>query len=520
MDTIYSIADSSDLPDHVEIRGQLRVLPRTKIGYLPQSVQIAFTGSVEEYLDSCSGEVSRVFNHYNELTELMSAQSPNEKTLDEYGEVMNRMNDLDAWDLPRQKTMILEGLGLSSEFLGRDMKEVSGGEATKVALAGVLVSLPNLILMDEPSNNLDPKSLFFLEEWIKSSTASLLVVSHDRQFLDSVIDEIIEIDEATKGVIKFGGNYTFYAGKKQEMFEAQVRQFEDQTRKRKQLEEDAERLRREAQKFETTSKDAFYRAKGASLAKRASNQLDRIERDLRSIPEPIPPRKPRITVFPTEAGQELLLGASNISFTFPELERRVLESVNFDVHGSDRVGIIGPNGVGKTTFLRILLGEIEPNNGSVSLGRQTRVSYLPQTSFLNNPKQSVIEFLRQKVSIREDQARTLLGRVLFTDPSSMSVGNFSFGELRRIELIGIFASQPNLIILDEPTNHLDVYTIEMLEEALRNYKGAVVTVSHDQRFLVNMGVNKLAILDGTGEVRIQKVNFPSELADIFQETFK
>lgn len=520
LDMIFSLATANTLPDVVGVQGSLVVLPGTKVGYLPQSIQITFAGSVSEYLDFCSGEVSRVFNRYGELTELLNGEQPDKELLDEYGEILEKMTDLDAWDLPRQKTIILEGLGLSDEFLERDIKEVSGGEATKVALAGILVSSPNLILMDEPSNNLDPKSLFFLEEWIKNSTASLLVVSHDRQFLDNVINEVLEIDEGTKGIIRFGGNYSFYAARKKEMFNAQVRQFEEQSKKRRQLEVDAERLRKQAKEFESTSTDSFYRAKGAGLARRAKTQLARIERDLSSVPEPVLPRKPSITVFDAGTGQELLVSASDTSFVFPETDRKIVDSVTLQIYGRDRVGIIGPNGAGKTTLLKLLLGEIEPTSGTVSIGRHTRIAYLSQAAFLNDPKQSVVEFLRHRVPMHEDDARTILGRVLFADPSHMSIGNFSFGELKRISLVGVFASRPNLIALDEPTNHLDVYTIEMLEEALRGYNGGVVVVSHDERFLVNAGINRMVVMDGRGNLAVKNVRSAVELDEIFKETFK
>lgn len=300
LETINAVARSRELPEKVELKGSLVVPKRTKIGYLPQSVQVSFPGTVQNYLDFCADEVSVVFNRYHEL-ERELAQGTENKVINEFGEVLEKMTDLNAWDFPERRSLILEGLGLSDEYLERDMREVSGGELTKVALAGILLSSPNLILLDEPTNNLDPKSLVFLENWIKTDTSSLLLVSHDREFLDRVIDEILEIDEATHRVLLFGGNYSFYFQKKKEIFDAQVRHFEEQQRRRRQLEEDVDRLRREARRFESISTNSFYRAKGARLARRAKVQLKRIERELTQIPEPKPPKKPTITVFETEA---------------------------------------------------------------------------------------------------------------------------------------------------------------------------------------------------------------------------
>lgn len=516
-ETIVSFWQTGCAPEGVEIAGSLKILPRTKIGYLPQNMQVDFIGTVEQYLDACATDVSRTFNRYNELTEKMSTQNPTDQEIQEYGDLLDMMNDLDIWDFPRRRMMILEGLGLSGEYLCRDMFQVSGGEATKVALAGILLSSPNLILLDEPTNNLDPHSFFFLEQWVRSSTSSLFVISHDREFLDHTIEEIIEIDEFTKHTNLFGGNYSFYAQKKQEMFEAQIRHYEEQQRKRKQLEEEAARLKSEARKFENISKDAFYRAKGASLAKRASVQLDRIERELMKIPEPIPPQKPQLTVFESEPVGEVILDAKGIAFAYNS--QTILKEVSFVIRDGERVGIIGPNGSGKTTLLRILLNELEPKTGVVWKHKNVKIGYLPQTIILKNPKEDVIAFTQNSVALPYDEARTLLGKVLFTDPALLRVGNFSVGELKRISLVGLFAIHPNLLLLDEPTNHLDVYTIEMLEEALDQYRGGIVVVSHDRRFLEKIGLNRLMAVRGDGSVQLKPVESAFQVEESFREVF-
>lgn len=519
LEAIHSIWRTGQPPEAVELDGSLSVSPETSIGYLPQSVQISFSGTVGEYLDSCAEGVSWVFNRYHELMEIINEQGDGEGHMDEYGELLEKMTELNAWDFPSQKASILQGLGLSEDYLRRDIKEVSGGEATKVALAGILLSSPNLILLDEPTNNLDPRSLLFLEKWISAFPFSLLLVSHDRDFLDKTIDEILEIDEATRQVLLFGGNYSFYAAKKEEMFQAQLRQFEEQQRKRKKLEEEAERLRKEALRFDTISKSAFYRAKGAGIARRASVQLQRVERELTKIPEPQPPKRPKITVFEAEDSKKgSLIEVKNIHFAYPGEKISVLRDIVFSVRAKERVGVIGPNGVGKSTLLKILIGDLSPKTGSVAREKHLRIGYLPQTLVLDEQKENVLEFFRKRMPMREEEAKILLGKVLFADPSFMRVGDFSFGELRRVEFVALFASKPDIIILDEPTNHLDVYTIEMLEEALKTYEGAVLAASHDQRFLKNIKISKIFVLKD-GYIREEIVGSPQKVEEIFENTF-
>lgn len=516
-ETVYRLFQKKELPEGVEIEGSLNVVEGTTIGYLPQSVQIDFSGTVQEYLDSCAEKVARVFNRYNEITEVLK-ENHEPSLLEEYGELLDQMNLFNAWDFPDRRRLVLEGFGLSDHYLTRDIKEVSGGEATKVALAGILLASPNLILLDEPTNNLDVRSLLFLEKWTEEFPFSLLLVSHDRDFLDKVVDEILEIDEATKKIILFGGNYSFYAKKKKELFEAQLRHYEEQQRKRKQLEEEADRLRKEAKRFESRSTDSFYRSKGAAIAKRGRVQLQRVGRELTKIPEPQPPKKPQITVFEVENGSGgTLLQIKNLEFSYIGKDR-VLSDISFSIKSGERVGIIGPNGVGKSTFLKLLTGDLQPEHGFVTQNQEARVGYLPQTLHVNDFKQSPVDFLRERVPMREEEARTILGKVLFADPSLMRIGDFSFGELRRVELVALFASKPNLIILDEPTNHLDIYTIEMFEEALKSFKGAILAVSHDQRFLENLSVSRLLIFKN-GKVEEKRPEGAEKIGKVFESIF-
>ncbi len=514
LDLISTVADGNPPPDHLDVKGDI-VLSQASVGYLNQDIQVTFDGSVKQYLDSCSDQVAKAIEVYEQLTARMAAGETNDQLMDDYGKALEDMAKYDAWDFARKREIILEGLGLTADYLDRDMTEISGGEATKVSLAGILVSSPNLILLDEPTNNLDPQSVKFLEDWVKQTNTSLLLVSHDREFLDETVTQILEIDEATKKLIKFGGNYTFYRQKKQEMFEAQMRLYDEQMKKRKQLEDSVKQLKQEAQRFEGISNDSFYRAKGGALAKRAKSQLVRIERELSDIPEPVLPKKPSFEVKVPQIKSGVLLSAKDVSFGYPNSAPAIFTDIDLTIHGGERLGIVGANGAGKSTLLKLITGTLSPKEGKVDFVTGLKIGYLSQTAEKLKMDQNIIDYIRRKAVVSVEDAYKALSRMLLDDSAHKTVGDFSFGELRRIELVALFVSNPDLLVLDEPTNHLDIYTIETLEDALKRYSGAVITVTHDEMFLKDLGVNYIVIVGKGGQVQRQKVNSPQEVEKFF-----
>ena len=509
LEVILALSKRNNLPDGVTIEGEIEVFPQTRIGYFPQEIRLNFQGTVGEYLDLCADEVAATYKQWVDLTEkLKNNHSP--QILEEYGEVMEKMDISDGWNYLEKKEMILGNLGLTGDFLERKIEEISGGQANRVALAGVLISSPNLLLLDEPTNNLDAEALEFLKKFIQEGKFSLLLISHDRQFLDETIDEILEIDEESLTVSYFGGNYSFYAAEKKRLFNRQLAAYEEQKRKREQLKKTAKALKQKAAKFERFSQNAFYKAKGAKLAKQAKIQLKRVQEELNSIPEPKPPKKPAF--FVEENGKKgLLAKVSNISFAYPG-QKNLFSNFSFSLLGSERVAIIGPNGIGKTTFLRLILGEVKPTKGETTITKN--VGYLPQAPSEVDKDENVIDYFRKQVAVSEDEAKKILGQVLFSDVSYKKIGDFSSGEIRRIQIAILFAKRPDLIILDEPTNHLDIYTIEMLEEALKRFKGGILVVSHDEWFLRNIGINRFLIFGKNGE--ILNITTPEEIFNLIK----
>jgi ATPase subunit of ABC transporter with duplicated ATPase domains len=451
------------------------------VALLPQDAQVAFAGTVAAYLDSRSGALSRAWRAHEVWTAELAGARTDATALARYGEALEEMNRLGAWDYPQRRERVLEGLGLAADVVEREVGSLSGGEATRVALAGVLLAPANLVLLDEPSNNLDLESGRFLADWIRGSTASLLLVSHDRELLDAVIEEILEIDEESRRILLFGGNYSFYAERKRELFAAQLKRFEEQQQRRRQLEVSAERLAGRARRLESTSQNDFYRGKAARLARGASAQRARLERELGALAEPAPPALARFGVVPPALASGTLLRLQAVGFAYGTLT--VLRSVSLSVRAGARVAVAGQNGSGKSTLLRLLAGELSPLEGSRTAAPGVRLGYLPQLSSALPSSRSVLDFELERSSRSAPELRAVLGKVLFGDPGRIRLQDLSRGELRRVELARLFADGPDVLLLDEPTNHLDLRTIDMLERALDEYTGAVVACSHDARFL-------------------------------------
>lgn len=266
--TIYALYKKLPLSHEITIGGSLEISPEVRIGYLPQDVQLDYEGTVNEYLDSCAQEITQVLKQFERLSHLAETNH-SEIILSDLGKVMEQIEMLDSWNHQRRKQEIVEGLGLSGSYLKRNIRDISGGEATKVALAGVLLSNPNLVLLDEPTNNLDIQSLFFLEKWIKEQQSmGFIIIAHDRIFLDNTIHTVLEIDEESLKIMTFGGNYSFYSQEKQKIFEACLRKYEEAVKRKKRSEREIQRLKSAAQSFETTSPEAFFRRKGAKLQKK------------------------------------------------------------------------------------------------------------------------------------------------------------------------------------------------------------------------------------------------------------
>ncbi len=479
--TIQAVHDTGRPPGHVEMRGSLALAPGTVLASPPQSPQLVCTGTARAYLDARAGEVSRAWNRCEELTAALAGGRQDDLLLAEYGEVLEAMQRLDGWSYPQRLAELTAGLGLAAELLERPISELSGGQATRLALAGVLLGPAGIVLLDEPSNNLDLPSLGFLARWIRESPAGLLLVSHDRELIDSTVEEVLEIEEHTARLRTYGGGYSFYAERRAEEREALLRRYADQEQRRARLEASARGVATRAQRLQGTSQNDFYRGKAARVARQAKAQQTRIRRETNRLAEPEPPARPRLTVEPPGGPRGLLLRATELGFAYAGTA--VLDRVSVTVRTGDRLALLGRNGSGKSTLLRLLAGELAPGSGRVEPTPGVRIGHLAQEPAVPDRRASLLDFAARRFPLPGEQLRAILGKVLFADPASVHAGDVSLGELRRVECAALFAYGPDLALLDEPTNHLDLLSIEMLEAALAGYPGALVVVTHDRRFL-------------------------------------
>lgn len=483
LETIYSKSKGLPLHDSIDFEGNFELGKDCSIGYLEQDVRLEFNGTVKEYIDNQVGERAKIYRKYEYLSENILK---NKKYEEEFTRILSLMEDYALWNYPLEIETVLSGLNIQSNILDRNVKSLSGGEATKIALGSLLISKPDLILLDEPTNSLDLNNIKFLEDWFKKTKTSLIVVSHDREFLDNVIDTIWEIDEESRKILRYGGNYSFYESEKTKQFEGKVRDFEEQEKTKKRLQIDIQRLNSLSAKFEGISSNDFYRAKGAKIAKSAKVREKRIKRELEEIGKPEKPKLPQFILRETEELKGTLLNIQNLTFGYDD--KMIIKNLSLKIDGGEKVSISGPNGIGKSTLLKIIIGDI-PSRG-INRREDLKIGYIPQSIIPNNPDQDILSYMREHTVMSEDNLVDTLGKVLFTNPIHLNVKDFSIGELKRIQLAMMFASAPNLLLLDEPTNHLDIFTLNMLERTLKQYKHTVVVVSHDREFLKRIGVKR------------------------------
>ena len=453
---IYKIWRTQPIDNEISFTGKVFVNSQIVFGFLPQEIKFDFQGKVKDYFDVIT------------------------KT---------NFNIENSWEDEKRRNKIFKKLNLSSEILNKDINNISGGEATRIGLAGVFLSQANFWLLDEPTNNLDFEGIDLLVEEIEKFKGNILIVTHDRRVLDK-LQRLIEIDEETKTIRSWGGNYGFYKKKKEEEYEARLRKYEAQEEKKSKLLLEIKRLKEEAKKHEDVGS-----TKGVKLAKRAKAIETRVQRELETLTEPKPPSKPKFFVGNLSIKEGNLIDVKNLNFSINNKE--ILNNINLKINFKDRILIKGPNGSGKSTLIKLIIKEIEPESGEIIINPNIKIGYLPQTPQIENPEIKVKEFLIKNYNLSEDNVKRILNEMKISETINLKLKELSLGEIRRIQLAAILFLAPNVLILDEPTNHLDVYTIEELTDALRYYLkqgGTILFSSHDEYFINDIQPNKTLTL--------------------------
>ena len=467
--------------------GEVIIARGKTIGYLAQHQSLSSGNSIYNELL----EVKKDIILLEEKLRLMECDMKSkegadlEHMLDSYTRLSHEFEQKDGYAYKSEVIGVLKGLGFSEEDFSKKVDSLSGGQKTRVSLGKLLLSKPDIILLDEPTNHLDMESISWLETFLLNYNGSVVIVAHDRYFLNKVVTKIIEIDNSKVSV--FSGNYSDYAQKKEMLRNAQLKQYLNQQQEIKHQEEVIAKLR------------AFNREKSIKRAESREKMLNKIER----IEKPVTHESQiHISLEPQIISGNDVLKVEHLSKSFGSLH--LFSDLSFEIKRGEKVAIIGNNGTGKTTILKIINKLLTPDTGSITLGSKVKIGYYDQEHHVLHMEKTLFEEISDTYpNLTNTQIRNVLAAFLFTgDDVFKKIRDLSGGERGRVSLAKLMLSESNLLILDEPTNHLDIVSKEILENAINQYTGTVLYVSHDRYF-----INKTAtrILDLTNHVLVNYI---------------
>ncbi|MBL9173721.1 MAG: ABC-F family ATP-binding cassette domain-containing protein [Verrucomicrobiales bacterium] len=466
--TLFSLILKRDVPD----AGTIERDEWTTVGFLPQEAEAVGDETVLDVATGRHGELPRLERRLHEL------EAAGDVSCAEYLEAHAKHDALNDPEAEARAKKMLRGLGYREGDFLRPAKEMSGGWIMRAHLARLLVMEPDLLLLDEPTNHLDLLSLLWLQRYLKNYPGALLMISHDRGFMDEIVGQVHEISE--RKVIAYTGNYTAFLEQREANYERQLAAYKNQQKEIQALQEFVDRFR------SVTSK-----------ASQAMSKLKQIER-MELIEKPLPPRKPfRFQIPPPPRGGQRAITLTGIHMAYGT--HPVYAGLDLTIERGERTVLVGPNGAGKSTLLKILAGVVEFQQGERVPGHNAKIGYFSQhrTATLN-PNHTVLEEVMSSApALREDEARAVLGSFLFRKeeiykPTSVLSG----GEKSRLNLIKFLVDPPNLLLMDEPTTHLDIHSVESLTLALERYEGTLVFISHDVHFIRKLATKVLHVSGG------------------------
>ncbi|MCK4623960.1 MAG: ABC-F family ATP-binding cassette domain-containing protein, partial [Phycisphaerae bacterium] len=436
-----------------------------RIGYLPQDPPAGQDKTIHDAMLDVFSDLRRMEQQLHDLAGKMEHGDTGQADLmKQYDGIQSKFEALGGHDYHRRIEQVLTGLAFGPEMWDRTLSALSGGERTRAYMAGLLLREPDLLMLDEPTNHLDLDSVEWLESWLGSFRGALIVVSHDRYFLDSVTTETWEI--AFGNLETFRGSYSKYLPQRDERYTERMRQWEAQ------------------QEYIAKTEDYIARNISGQRGKEARGRRTRLERFMRdeAIARPQEHRTINVSLQAGRRTGDLVFRASDLSVGY---DAPLLEIETLDVNRGQRIAILGANGIGKTALLRTLMSEIKPLAGSVRGGSNVKIGYLPQTHERLDPNDTALKaVMSAEPGCTPEKARSALGRVLLgQDESLKRIDELSGGQRSRVVLARLMVQNPNVLMLDEPTNHLDIPSTEIMQDVLQNFDGTVVFVSHD-RYLV------------------------------------
>lgn len=445
------------------------------LGYLAQQQNLGSDNTIYDELLSVKQYILDMEKELRSIEKRMNTADGDEleNLMKKYSDLNHRFEMENGYAYKSEITGVLKGLGFSEEDFTLNVNTLSGGQKTRVALGRLLLAKPAIILLDEPTNHLDMESIRWLENYLLNYNGAVLIVAHDRYFLDKIVSKIIELDNGVATV--FSGNYTDYAAKKAILRNMKLKEYLNQQREIKHQEDVITKLKQ------------FNREKSIKRAESREKMLDKIE--IVDKPQELND-KMNIKLEPNVVSGNDVLTISGLSKSFDDIT--LFDNINIEIKRGERVALIGNNGTGKTTILKLINGIIEPDSGSIYLGAKVNIGYYDQEHHVLDPDKTIFDEIRDAYpDLNNTQIRNTLAAFLFTNEDVFKyIRDLSGGEKGRVSLAKLMLSNANFLILDEPTNHLDIVSKEILENALNNYTGTVLFVSHD-RYFINAAATRI-----------------------------
>ena len=461
--------------------GEVVIAPNRRLGLISQIPVYPAGYTVEDVLDTAFEPLHRMEEEMAALSQRMEKGESDPAVLSRYDKLSAAFQTGGGYETDTNKNKVCSGLSIPQDMRERLFDQLSGGEKTRVNLARLILEDTDILLLDEPTNHLDLRATEWLEEYLERFKGTVLAVSHDRYFLDKVVRRVVEIQEGKAEF--YSGNYSFYAVEKERRYEEKLRQYEKEQAKIQQLEKAAEQLR------------IWAYSGNDKIFKRAQSMEKRIER-IRQTDKPKKDRKMSVRFGEREFRGDEVLSIKNLSKGFGG--RTLFDHVNLEVAGGERIALLGDNGTGKSTLIKILMGEEEPDGGKLRKGPTVKVGYLPQIIHFDHPERDLVNTMLYELDCTAQTARDRLAAFKFRGEDVFKpVSALSGGEQSRLRLCMLMDSKINLLILDEPTNHLDIQSREWIEEAVEEYEGNLLFVSHDRYFIDRFATRIWMLEQGT-----------------------
>lgn len=466
--TLFKLLAGMEKPDE----GSIHFKKGTSVGYLAQIPSYSEDVTGLDVLHYAFQKITELQQKMIQMEQQMATigAADMERLLQQYGEVQEKFTLLGGYTMESEIEKVVQGLQLT-RFINQPFASLSGGEQTKIMLGKILLSDPDVLLLDEPTNHLDLFAVEWLEQYLIGYSGTVVIISHDRYFLDQVVTKIADLEEGELSL--YHGDYSAFILEKEAKLMREFQHYEEQKKKIKKMKDAIRRLRQWANEAVPPNPKLFRQARNME---RALERMVKVRKPL------IDPKKMELSFeFASRSGKEVVM-MKNIYKSFGE--NVLLEDVQLNLYWKERVAIVGRNGSGKSTILHLLLGNLPIDNGEARLGSNVRVGYLSQHFEIQNPRARLIDVFRSELNLVEGDARHILAKFMFFGPDVFKrIGDLSGGERMRLRLAQLMHQDINLLILDEPTNHLDIESREVLEDALGDFDGTILAVSHDRYFL-------------------------------------